>query len=159
VTAISSSDFERGTDDRHSADLVQAHLFEVLTCVGRDCLDVYFLRVRRAAEEYQIAGALMALETARQEGHVRFLGIFCDGPPLATLGTWQFHDAFEVLLAPVGEALEMLEPLARERRVGVVCFSSRSLRDREVPGNAHDSTVMVPVHSAEDVRWAVGGSW
>ncbi len=101
----------------------------------------------------------MALETARQEGHVRFLGIFCDGPPLATLGTWQFHDAFEVLLAPVGEALEMLEPLARERRVGVVCFSSRSLRDREVPGNAHDSTVMVPVHSAEDVRWAVGGSW
>lgn len=124
LTCISSADYERATDSRHASDLIQAHLIETLSCVGREHLDFYFLRVRRAVEEYQIAGALEAMEMARQEGHIRFLGICCDGHPLATLGVLQFHDAFDALMTPRNhydeEAYKTLSPLAHERRVGVL---------------------------------------
>lgn len=124
LTCVSNSDFERATDDKHASDLIQAHLIETLSCVGRDYFDFYFLRIRRAVEEYQIAGALEAMEMARQEGHIRFMGICCDGPSLSTLGTWQFRDAFDALLVPRNhydpEPYETLAPMARERRVGVV---------------------------------------
>lgn len=153
VTGISAADFERATDEAHAADLVQAHLFEMLTCVGRDFLDVYFLRIRRAVEEYQIAGALMTLELAKQEGHIRFLGIYSDGPAMATLGMWQFHDAFELLLVPKlpepggGEAYTALTPLAHERRVGVVALTPLS----EFASCANHPT-MVAVRSADEVK-------
>lgn len=124
LTCVSTHGYENATDDRHASDLIQAHLIETLSCVGRDYFDFYFLRVRQAVEEFQIAGALEAMEMARQEGHIRYLGICCDGPSLATLGLWQFHDAFEALLVPRNhydpEPYETLAPLARKRRVGVV---------------------------------------
>ncbi|RYE81139.1 MAG: hypothetical protein EOO74_01035 [Myxococcales bacterium] len=121
---MSSADYERANDDRHAGDLVQAHLIETLSAIGREWIDVYFLRVRRAVDEAQISGALEAMELARQEGHIRHLGIVCDGSSLATLGMWQFHDAFDLLLVPRNhhddEAYRTLAPLAKERRVGVV---------------------------------------
>ena len=124
LTAISTAGYERATDDRHAGDLMQAHLLETLSAIGRERIDVYFLRVRRAVDEFQIAGALEALEIARQDGHVRHLGLVCDGSSLATLGMWQFHDAFDLLLVPRShhddEAYRTLAPLARERRVGIV---------------------------------------
>ncbi len=124
LTALSTTGYERATDDRHAIDLVQAHLIETLSAIGREWIDVYFLRVRRAVDEAQLSGALEAMELARQEGHIRYLGIACDGPSLATLGMWQFHDAFDLLLVPRNhhddEAYRTLAPLARQRRVGVV---------------------------------------
>ena len=124
LTALSTTGYERATDDRHASDLIQAHLIETLSAIGRETIDVYFLRVRRAVDEFQIAGVLEAMEMARQEGHVRYLGLCCDGPSLAALGMWQFHDAFDLLLVPRNhqddEAYRTLAPLARERRVGVV---------------------------------------
>lgn len=124
LTAVGAASYENATDETHATDLVQAHLIETLSSIGREYVDIYFLRVRRAMEEFQISGALQALEMARQEGHIRYLGLCCDGPSLATLGLWQFHDAFEVLLVPRNhydeEPYETLAPLARERRVGVV---------------------------------------
>ena len=124
LTAISTNGYERANDDRHAMDLVQAHLIETLSAIGREWIDVYFLRIRRAVDEAQLSGALEAMELARQEGHIRHLGIVCDGPSLATLGMWQFHDAFDLLLVPRNhhddEAYRTLAPLARERRVGVV---------------------------------------
>ena len=124
LTALSTSGYERATDDRHAGDLVQAHLIETLSAIGRETIDVYFLRVRRAVDEAQLSGALEAMELARQEGHIRYLGIACDGPSLATLGMWQFHDAFDLLLVPRNhhddEAYRTLAPLAHQRRVGVV---------------------------------------
>ncbi len=124
LTAISTAAYERANDDRHAGDLMQAHLLETLSAIGRDWIDVYFLRIRRAVDEAQLSGALEAIELARQEGHIRHLGIVCDGSSLATLGMWQFHDAFDLLLVPRNhhddEAYRTLAPLARERRVGVV---------------------------------------
>jgi hypothetical protein len=121
---MSTPGYERATDDRHAGDLIQAHLIETLSAIGREWIDVYFLRVRRAVDEAQLSGALEAIEMARQEGHIRHLGIACDGSSLATLGMWQFHDAFDLLLVPRNhhddEAYRTLAPLAKERRVGVV---------------------------------------
>lgn len=124
LTCISNSGFENATDETHATDLVQAHLIETLSCIGREHFDIYFLRIRRAVEEYQISGALQAMELARQEGHIRFLGLCTDGPAFASLGVWQFNDAFDVALIPRNhydsEAYETLAPMAKERRVGVV---------------------------------------
>ncbi len=124
LTQMSTAGYERASDDRHAGDLIQAHLIETLSAIGREWVDVYFLRVRRAVDEAQLSGALEAMELARQEGHIRYLGIVCDGSSLATLGMWQFHDAFDLLLVPRNhyddEAYRTLAPLAQERRVGVV---------------------------------------
>ncbi len=124
LAALSTTTFENATDEKNASDLVQAHLIETLSAIGREHLDFYFLRVRHAFEESQISGALQAVEMARQEGHIRFVGICCDGPAFATLGLWQFNDAFEVLLVPRNhydtDAYDTLAPLARERRVGIV---------------------------------------
>ena len=124
LCSIGTTEYERSNDETHACDLVQAHLIEILSSIGREKLDFYFFRVRTNAEEYQISGALQALEWAKQEGHVAHIGICCDGPSLATLGAWQFHDAFEVLLVERNhynsEPYDTLAPLAKERRVGVI---------------------------------------
>lgn len=124
LTTLSTLEYANAVDEKHASDLVQAHLIETLSAIGRETIDIYFLRVRRAVEEFQISGVLQALEMARQEGHVRHIGLCCDGPALATLGLWQFHDAFEVVLLPRNHydatVYDTLSPLARERRVGVV---------------------------------------
>jgi hypothetical protein len=148
VSCFSSSAYENATESSHAIDLTQAHLIEVLSCLGRETLDFYFLRVRRMVEEFQLAGALEAMELARQEGHIRHLGIACDGPSLSTLGVWQFNDAFEAIYIPDAEAGTTLRGLARERRVGVVWGP----RQDEVPeGDAR----LVRVASAADVE-AIG---
>jgi hypothetical protein len=120
ISCFSTTAFEQATDSTHAIDLIHAHLIEVLSCLGREHLDFYFLRIRRAIEEYQLAGVLEALEVDRQEGHIRFFGLACDGPPLAALSVWQFNDAFEAVYCPDRGAGETLVPLARERRVGVL---------------------------------------
>lgn len=124
LMTLSDPQIEHATDEKHASDLTQAHLIESLCSIGREHLDFYFLRVRRTMEEAQLSGFFAAVEAARQEGHIRFIGLCCDGPALATLATWQFHDAFDVLLVPHnrydGEAYDLLSGLAKERRVGVV---------------------------------------
>lgn len=177
LSCISSSHYEHATDEAHAADLLQAHLIETLSCIGREYFDFYFLRVRHAVEEYQLSGVLQAMEMARQEGHIRYLGICCDGPSLATLGVWQFHDAFDVLLVPRNhydsESFSTLAPLARERRVGIVTSHPlnwgygypflANAEDLDVPALgqavvgefARSHPVMVGVRSAEEVRMAV----
>lgn len=124
LVAVGRSDLEASTEEAHAADLVQAHILEVLCSLTRESIDFYALRVRKALEEFQVSGALMAMESARQEGHIRHLALWVDGPPLAARGLWQFHDAFEVVFAPVSHldrsSETTLGPLARERRVGLV---------------------------------------
>lgn len=124
LLAVGNDDYERATDEGHACSLVQANLIEILSSIGRETIDIYYFRVRRMAEEFQISGALQALELAKQEGHIGHIGICCDGPSFGTLGAWQFHDAFETLLVPRNhydsESYDTLSPLARERRVGIV---------------------------------------
>jgi aryl-alcohol dehydrogenase-like predicted oxidoreductase len=186
LMTVGGVEIENAVDEGHAANLLQANLIENLCAVGRECLDFYFLRVRRALDEAQLAGALRALEMARAEGHVRYIGLCCDGPGIAVLGAWQFHDAFEVLLVPRNHyddsAFQTLEPVARERRVGVVTsrpldwgdgldftampslsrlpnltrsFGGRSLAQAVVADLAADHPVLVGVRSASEVAEAI----
>ena len=111
-------------DERNALDLTQAHLIETLSSLGRETIDVYALTVRRPLEEWQINGALEALESARQEGHIRYFALHAEGSGLAALGLWQFHDFAELLFVPKnplnGDAYANLSGLAAERRVGIV---------------------------------------
>lgn len=111
-------EIERAPDEKTACDLVQAHLIQILSAIGREWIDFFFLQVRRGLEEFQITGALQALESARQEGHIKFLGLSAEGPGLAVQGVWQFHDAFEVVL--LNEPDDGLVQLAQSRRVGIV---------------------------------------
>jgi len=130
LMSIGGPRIENATEEDHAMDLVQAHLIETLSSIGREYIDFYFLKIRRGLEEYQINGALAALESAKQEGNVRFIGLFPEGPPMAILGVWQFHDAFETVLLPKNplenRAYDNLAPLAQERRAGIV--TTRPLR-------------------------------
>jgi hypothetical protein len=129
LTYTGSNHFENATDSSHAANLVEADLIQTLSAIGHETIDVYFLKIRRAVEEFQIHGVLEALESAKLQGHVRFLGLCSEGNPFAALSMWQFHDAFELLQTPHNpsdhEVYDTLAPLARERRVGIV--TSRTL--------------------------------
>jgi len=138
-------DLEVATDEKHAADLTQAHLLQLLSSLGHEGIEFYFLKVKRALEEFQIAGAFAALEAARQEGHIAHLGLWVAGPALAVLPVWQFHDAFEVVLLN-NEARTTLATLATERRVGVVVHGD----DRPT-----GATWLAPVNSAKEIREAV----
>ncbi len=119
LSYVSASGFERATDSKHAADLVDADLIATLSCLGRDCVDFYFLPIRGPFKESRLDGALEALEAARQEGHIRYPGIACMSTAADTMAAWRFRDAFDVLLTPDKEVAE-LTPLARERRVGLI---------------------------------------
>lgn len=154
IALTGSRDYERATDSTHAIDLVQANLIQLLSAVGRETMDFFFLPVRSNVEEFQISGALEALESARQDGHIRFVGLQCVGSPFATLGLWQFHDAFDVVRMPVS-AEETLAPLARERRVGVITEVD-SLDNELLPQLITDHPVIVPVSSIAEVQTAQG---
>lgn len=142
--------YERATSQDHATDLVQAHLIEILSSIGREMVDFYFLRIRRTVEEFQINGALAALEFAKQEGHIKHLGLFADGPSLAVQSVWQFHDAFEAILIPEREGDDLpLFRLARERRVGIV---SEIPRGSDMTTISRDGSSLVSVRDMADVE-------
>ena len=124
LAATGSLNYTTGSDTAHASDLVQSELIHLLSSLGRETIDAYFLPVRESAEEFQVNGALEALEAARQEGHIRFVGLHAVGHPLSALGLWQFHDGFELVRYRRNhvytEAHETLEPMAAARRVGIV---------------------------------------
>ncbi|MCU0317081.1 MAG: hypothetical protein MUC92_10860 [Fimbriimonadaceae bacterium] len=117
-------DLETANSESHASDLLGAHLIQSLSAIHRTTIDFYFLRIRRTLEEYQLIGALETLEVAKQDGLVQSICLFADGPSIAVQGVWRFHDAFEALLIrrnPTKEGeFQGLEPLAKERRVGVL---------------------------------------
>jgi hypothetical protein len=139
LSCVGASDYERAHDAKHASDLIQAHLIESLSCIGREHWDFYFLRVRRPIGEAVLTGVFEALEGARQEGHIRFLGLYSDHDPNAALGLWQFHDAFEALMVRDEPSLQQLLPLARNRRVGVL--SSVGQGDANLLSVSHASQV------------------
>lgn len=145
------ADIVNAADEPGAGNLVSAHLLETLSGIGREYIDFYFLRIRTALEEFQLNGALEALEAARDEGLVRYFGLAAEGSGFAVLGSWQFRDAFEVLLVPDRTEDEAsystLVPLARERRVGVV------RRFAQMPGPEALGTdpMLVTVRTGEDL--------
>jgi hypothetical protein len=150
VLAQGNYDYERASDHTHAIDLVQSNLIETLSALGRVRLDVFALPVRRVVEEFQMAGALEALEAARHEGHVRFTALAVEGPSLAALSTWQFHDAFELLVFDQqdSDAEATLVPMAHSRRVGILRRTDVSAMARGGDGGVR----IVRVRSAADVE-------
>lgn len=119
LMAVGASDLECAVDEQHAHDLVQAHLIEILCAIGREHIDFYFLPIRKALQEFQISGALIALEACRQEGNVRFAGI--EGlNPSASLGILQFHDAFEALIVRRDTPSAPAKLLAKSRRMSII---------------------------------------
>ncbi len=123
LSCVSTSDFERANDPGHAGNLLQAHLIETLSCIGREYWDFYFLRFRGAVSESLLSGVFETLEMAKQEGHIRFIGLCSEGNPSATLAMWSLHDAFDAILIRRPEDVSALAPLARQRRVGVLAPS------------------------------------
>jgi hypothetical protein len=141
LIAFGGRELETARDEQQAADFITAHLISTLSCMGGKPLDIFFLRVRRALEDHQITGALRALEEAKGEELIRFLGLSIEGPPLAVTATWRFHDAFETLCIAEGTSpadLTMIRGIAAERRVGVV----RRLSNRDVPPT--NEAVLIP---------------
>lgn len=112
-------DLEHTGGGSHTAGQVEAHLFETLCSLQRETVDFYFLRIENTLSESQIGGALEALENARVEGHLRFLGLEIGRDGAAALAAWRLHDAFECVMV-AGRPQEGAFALAGERRVGLV---------------------------------------
>jgi hypothetical protein len=141
LLVTSAFDIERAVDEKHALDLTQAHLIESMCCLGRETLDFYFLRVRAPLQEFQVSGALEALEDARQEGHVRHLGLWSDDDD-ATLAVWQVHDAFDLVCLDLGSSLDTM---ARNRRVGVLFRGDR-------PDGSEEQPLLHPVSRASEIE-------
>lgn len=120
VIATGGKELATLTDAGRAPDLIGARLIEVLSGIGRPCLDIFVFQYGSALEESVLDGVFLALESARTEGLVRFVAVEPVGPVLATRAMWQFRDGFELLVLPEGGGYESLVPLANERRVGVV---------------------------------------
>ena len=95
-------------------------MIQSLSCIGREHWDFYFLRFRSAVSESILSGIFESLEMAKQEGHVRFIGLCCEANASAALSLWSLHDAFDALLVQNAEDLAVLAPFAKQKRVGVV---------------------------------------
>ena len=120
---LGTADLSRTVSEEHAKDIVQAHLIEALSAIGRDQIDFYFLRVAGALKEFQISGALVAMEGARQDGNVRFNGLAASDLQ-ASLGVLQFHDAFEAILVDDGAGAASIKLLAKSRRLAIVTKTS-----------------------------------
>lgn len=148
LMALGATDLERAQDEQQAHDLVQAHLIEILCAIGREHLDFYFLRLRQPLHEFQISGALIALESCRQEGNVRFSGIAGESIP-ASLGVLQFHDAFEAVLVDANAASAPLKLLAKGRRMSIITRTQDPLFEPEEGQGA-----LVQASTSHDVRVA-----
>lgn len=167
-------DLENAIDEDHATDLTQATLIQTLSSIGQECLDFFILKVRKPLEEFQVNGALAAMDAAKTDGHIRYLGLASSANPITTLGLWQFHDAFDVILFPSSawdaDSDETLSPLAQTRRVGEVrthVFSgpyglpldlvlsteqlATVLLEQQAKG-PHSRTRLIPVSNPEQVR-------
>jgi hypothetical protein len=123
IMGIGPNSLADAIDEQQSHDLVLAHLIETLSGIGRDCLDFYFLQVDRPLKEFQINGALIALEEARQEQNVKFVGIAARHA-FASLGVIHLHDAFEaVLIYESAGSVQPLRLLAQSRRMAIITLS------------------------------------
>lgn len=106
----------------HADDLVSAQILQSVSSSPDGQLLIFFLSVDSAWEEYQINGALAAMDAARQDGLIRHLGLHVAGPAIAVSSLWRFHDAFEVVLASNQDLQDFatIRATALERRVGLI---------------------------------------
>lgn len=112
----SSRDLERAVSESHAADLLEAHLIETLSCLGRPTIDLFCLRIRSRWDEAILQGVFAALESARQDGMVRFVGLAAENED-ESRRLYERHDAFEFALVSRGSVTQQM---AVDRRAGVI---------------------------------------
>lgn len=144
VMATGGQGLEKLHDPSRAPDLIGARIIEVLSGLGRPTLDIFIWQYSGPLAESVVDEVFRALESARDEGLIRFLALEPVGPPLASLAMWQIRDGFELLIARDTPEHDPLLGRAAGCRVGVVT------RDG-VTGYR-----LVPVRSATEVRTAVG---
>jgi hypothetical protein len=148
---------ENATDSTHAADLMQAEILQQVCSLQRGRVDIFAFRLRRALEEFQLGGALDALQMARDDGLVTYVVLVPEAPDLTVLSQWQFNDAFEGVLFPAGYAESdrtALTVMAKERRAGVVDEVLSIEEVIELRGDA----VLVPIGSVSDLRSVEGNA-
>lgn len=158
VACFSGFELERATDESHAHALTSALLVQHLSAMGRGQIDFLFLQLRRALEESVWSGFLGAIEDARSQSLVRFLGLEICGPLVGGLAQWRFHDAFETVMAKGTPAPEWasVRQAAAERRVGAVATSMPSIS--ESLRMSHEFPVEFrPLSLQECAEWAGDG--
>jgi hypothetical protein len=162
LIAVGPNDLARAIDDEQAHALVLAHLVETLSAIGREYVDFYFLKVDSPLREDQISGALVALQEARSQGNLRYIGIAAKNGQ-AALGLIHLHDVFDaVVVYEEGATNRPLRLLAESRGMAIICASKppqdapppRSLRSRTSPVVQRRSFVeaaLVEVRSAAEV--------
>lgn len=91
-------DVADAADQVSATNLIQAHLIEVMSAIGRPYLDYYFFQVRRELTPLQVQGAVSALKNAKEEGHIKCLGIALTGSTQSALEFWRANPIFDVAL-------------------------------------------------------------
>lgn len=75
LVGFGAADFHRAHSASDACILVSAQLVEWLSCLNGRTLDVFFLPGTPAVTREQWSGAIEAVETARDDGLIRFSGI------------------------------------------------------------------------------------
>ncbi|MBL8059364.1 MAG: hypothetical protein JNK63_01465 [Chthonomonas sp.] len=122
VMAVGGGDCSRAPDAGWAKNFIEAKLVSVLSCLRQDHLDFFFLDYNGPWEEWQIDGALEAMESARQDGLIRFSGLSSSGNDLATAAMWNFHDAFDAVLMQRETYFSEVSKIGAERRCGMVTY-------------------------------------
>lgn len=138
---------ESALDEKHACDIIQAHLIQALSALGTGEIAFYLLPVRKGWEEFQLSGALQAIQFAKEDKLVHGVGLLSLGHPMASLGLWQFHDAFDVIVTTEQESQSRLQPLATERRVASATFVPEFIDQ----GPTGDRAQIVTVDKAEHI--------
>lgn len=115
-----SGGVERACDEGEAMQIMMGEIVQRVSNSPDGGISIWFLSVARAWEEFQINGALAALDSAREERLVDHLGLHVAGRAMGVASLWRFHDAFDVVLCRPGEEFDSVLATARERRVGVV---------------------------------------
>lgn len=116
----SSGEVENSLSEEDAAGKIMGEVVQEVSCSPDGEISIWFLSVKRAWEEFQINGALVGLEAAREEGLVRHLGLHVAGSAVGVASLWRFHDAFDVVLCRPGAEFDGIVATAQERRVGVI---------------------------------------
>ena len=78
IACSGDSGHTRATGREHAFNLTEANLIQILSCIGRECLDFYLLPNAEPANEGLI-GAAAALRSALAEGNLGSVAILSDG--------------------------------------------------------------------------------
>ncbi|GMV88799.1 MAG: hypothetical protein AMXMBFR81_17300 [Chthonomonas sp.] len=129
------------TSRDHAADLLHAHLIQVLSSVGREHLDVLCLPISRPLPEQAVLGALAGARAAQAEGLVGSLALTGPNPDQAATLLSNHSDLEFALVRP--EDVSHFE--STERLV---------VMDGADPGSwlRRGARALVAVSSPEDVR-------